>query len=72
MSETIFRAQPSLFFPYFDFFNERIYEYGDKVKLRSIVIADRGATDWDVSDLLFDPQAVCVLWVILEKSISQQ
>lgn len=30
MADFIFMAQPSLFFPYFDF-NERIYEYGDKV-----------------------------------------
>ena len=34
MAETIFMAQPSLFLPSFWlYFNERIYEYGDKVKL---------------------------------------
>ena len=27
-------VQPSRFFPYIDFFNERIYEYGDKVKVQ--------------------------------------
>ena len=38
MAENISMAQPSLFFPYFGLtFNERIYEYGDKVKLQQPV-----------------------------------